>query len=247
MSEDVLKKQQIEVEFWKNSLTEAPESTAIENIVNKMCEAKVFLNCLSRHKTKLALTGRVLELGAGQGWASCFYKRQFPAVETVVTDISPYAIQSVHKWERILECKIDQAYACKAYETREDDSSVDQIFCFAAAHHFLEHKKTIKEIARILKPGGRAFYFQEPCTSRLFYKPAYYRVNRKRPEVPEDLLITEEIKVLAANVGLNLEIDYNPSTLMRGAIETMYFFVLGRLPFLQDYLPATAHFIFEKV
>ena len=90
-------KQKIEIEFWRDSKDESPESDSIHNIINKVSDAGVFLDCLKRHENKLAINGKILELGAGQGWASCVYKRIFPRTHMTVTDISEFAIMSLHK------------------------------------------------------------------------------------------------------------------------------------------------------
>ena len=118
-------KQSIEIEYWRNSKTENPESDSINNIINKFSEASIFLDCLNCYKSKLVDEGRVLELGAGQGWASCIYKKLYPKTHITVTDISKYAIMSVNKWEKMLEVKIDNAYACKSSEINEDDNSIN--------------------------------------------------------------------------------------------------------------------------
>ena len=243
---DIEAKQRIEIEFWRDSEDESPESDSIHNIVNKASDAGVFLDCLKRHQDKLVTTGRVLELGGGQGWASCVYKRLFPEAQLTTTDISKFAVMSLPKWERLFEVKIDNAYACTSYETHERDGSIDQIFCFAAAHHFLAHKRTLREICRILKPGSRAFYFHEPATPRYLYSLAYWRVNRKRPDIPEDVLITSELRKLAQSCGLDLHVDYYPSLTKRAPFETVYFFILSRITFLQRLLPCSAIFIFTK-
>lgn len=239
-------KQKIEIEFWRDSEQESPESESILNIINKASDAGVFLDCLNRHHDKLATIGNILELGAGQGWASCVYKRFFPNAHVTATDISEFAIRSLHKWERLFEVKIDNSYACTSYETNEISASIDQLFCFAAAHHFLAHNRTIREISRVLKPGGMAFYFHEPATPRYLYSLAHWRVNKKRPQVPEDVLITSELHRLAHENGLDLHVDYYPSLKKRGAFETVYFFILGCIPILQRILPCSAIFIFTK-
>lgn len=239
-------KQNIEIEYWRNSEHESPEANSIHNIVNKMTDAEVFLDCLNRYHEHLVNIGKVLEMGAGQGWASCIYKLTFPNTHVTATDISEFAIASINKWERLLETNIDNYYSCKSYETNEANNSINLIFSFAAAHHFLAHNRTLKEINRILKPNGKAIYFHEPATPRYLYRIAYWRVNRKRPQVPEDVLITSEIRKLAIQNGLHLQVDYYPSLMKRGAFETLYFFILGRIPVLQKILPCSAIFIFTK-
>ena len=243
---DIEAKQKIEIAFWRDSIDESPQSDSIENIINKISDAGVFLDCLNRHRGKLASTGRVLELGAGQGWASCLYKRKFPQTHVTATDISEFAVLSLPKWEKIFAAKVDNAYACTSYQTNEADSSIDLVFCFAAAHHFLAHKRTLREITRILKPGGKAIYFYEPVTPKFLYRLACWRVNRKRPHVPEDVLIVNQLDQLAQENGLDLSVDYHPSLIKRGAFETLYYFMLNKLAILQHLLPCSANLVFTK-
>ncbi|RKZ87677.1 MAG: hypothetical protein DRR19_13335 [Candidatus Parabeggiatoa sp. nov. 1] len=76
-------------------------------------------------------------------------KKCYPESSVILTDISEFAIASVHKWESIFSVKIDETFACKSYDIPKDDSSCDCIFAFAAAHHFVAHQKTLKEIKRV--------------------------------------------------------------------------------------------------
>ena len=241
-------KQKIEIEFWRDSKDASPKSDSINSIVYRVASADIFLECLNRHQNHLNAEGKVLELGAGQGWASCIYKRLYPKAHLTTTDISEFAIKSLSKCEYLYEVKIDSSYACTSYETKEKDSSVDLVFCYAAAHHFRAHKRTLKELNRILKPKGVIIYFHEPVTPKYLYFIAYWRVNRLRPEVPEDVIITSEIDKLAKKSGFELLIDYFPYLKKKRPCRINLFFYLISLPFPPATSPLYCYFnIHQKI
>lgn len=239
-------REQKEKEHWINSKFESPQADSIENIINKIRDCEIFLEILQKYGKYFETSSTVLELGGGQGWASCVLKKLYPTLKVTLTDISEHAIKSLCKWEHIFNVKIDNSYACTAYDIKEDDASIDVVFCFAAAHHFTSLSQVMKEIWRVLKPNAHCFFFYEPTCNSFFYKIAYYRVNKKRPDVPEDVLICKDIRKLAESNGLNVEIEYYPSLIRRGVIETLYYFVLSKFPFLQKLFPCTANFHFQK-
>ena len=173
-------------------------------------------------------------------------KRLYSDAHFVVTDISDDAIASLYKWEHIFSTTIDESYACLSYETKEKDNSVDLVFCFASAHHFVEQGKTLAELSRILTPGGYAIYFSEPVTPRLFYPYAYRKVNKIRPEVPEDFLITSHMRELAQSSGLTLSVDYDPNMSGRTPKAVMVYSVLRRLQFVAKMMSCAASLVFHK-
>jgi SAM-dependent methyltransferase len=246
MNDKLREKQRIEIAYWKDSPAERPESDSIYNIVNKMTDVPVLLDCLHRYGEIFGNAGNILELGGGQGWASCVVKKLYPKASVAVTDISEYAVASVHKWEHVFGVKIDQAAACKSYEIPREDSSQDLIFTFAAAHHFVAQGRTLREIHRVLKPGGHCFYFYEPSCPDFIHKAAYWRLNRKRPEVPEDVLKYRKMRGIARRSGLSCALQFYPSLLKRGPLETGYYYFLNKIPFLQKILPCTINYHFTK-
>ena len=98
----------------------------------------------------------------------------------------------------------------------------------------------------MLRPGGKAFYFYEPATPRYLYAAAFYRANRKRPEVPEDVLISAKLAELADEAGLELKTTHYPSARQGGGVETIYYLMLSRWSFLRRLLPCTSNFMLTK-
>lgn len=173
-------------------------------------------------------------------------KRLCPKATVAVSDISPWALAGLPIWEHTFNVKIDAVFCSRSYELPLKNESVDCVFCFASAHHFREHRGTLAEIQRILTPGGHCFYFYEPsCPS--FWRPvAVWRVNRKRPEVREDVLVPSWIKEMATDSGLNCDVLYSPHLYKRAPLETLYYAVLNAVPVFQRILPCTVTYQFSK-
>lgn len=235
-----------EINFYRDDKDESPESDSINNLINKMGDCAVFISLLEKYASVFNGSKKVLELGGGQGWASVALKKQFPDCTVTLTDISKYAVASRHKWERIFDTKIDKAYACRAYDIHEKPSSVDVVFCFAAAHHFANMEDSLREIHRVLKKGGHCLFLHEPSTSPFLYKQAHRRVNKNRPVVPEDVLVYPKLKQAAMEAGFSVIVDFNPALIKRGPVEMIYYFMLNKIPFLQKILPCTANYFFVK-
>lgn len=235
-----------EVDLWRDSPSERPAADSVSNIVNKLSDARVFLDCVRRHRNLFKGAKRILELGGGQGWASCLVKRLRPGAEVTLTDISPYAIASAGKWERIWDVNLDEQYACPGSETHETDNSVDLVFCFASAHHFTAMPETLAEIRRILKISGTAAFFHEPTCPRAWYPLARRRVRRKRPEAGEDVLVPGDLRRFARSAGLTMEVDYYPTLLYRRPREVLYYGVLSKVPALRRVLPCGANILLYR-
>jgi hypothetical protein len=68
----------------------------------------------------------------------------------------------------------------------------------------------------------------------------------KRPVVPEDVLVYPELLSLARAAGLSGQVLFAPTTANRGVVETLYYFVLGKIRPLQHVLPCTVDLIFTR-
>lgn len=242
---DIEAKENIEIDYWKNSKWENPNQFGSRNLLSKMYQSRNFNYKINRYKKHFKNKNSVLELGAGQGWASCFLKKYvLPNATFTVSDISSYAIESLYRWENILDVKIDNSFACQSYKIPVGDNSYDLIFCYAAAHHFVKIDETLEEIKRVLKPNGKALFLYEPTCSKLFY-PIHYKYVNDDPHVPEDILIVKEIQDLAKKHELTCKHFYDAKQInIRSLGVGMYFAILNKMKFLQRWLPSSSDFIF---
>ena len=245
---NLAKKEQIEIDYWKNSPFENPKVFTKENFLNKAQELKIFNYKVYKHLSLIRGKTRILELGAGQGWASCYLKRYFlPKAHFTTTDISEFSIESIKYWEAVFNTKIDQVLACRSYAVPLADQSFDLIFCFAAAHHFVKIEETLQELKRLLKPRGVAIFFYEPTCSKYLYPLHFRYVNKFNPHIPEDVFIPKEVKKIADQVGLTYRNIYDAKQpIIRSLRLGLYFRLLKNLPFLQAYLPSSSDMIFTK-
>src|ERR1700727_1022015 len=156
----------------------------LENLANKLSELRWLLPKFSLYNQKFREAHSVLEVGAGEGWASCVVKRLYPEHSVAASDISESAISGIDKWEKVFECPVNTRFPCKSYAVPLPDNSVDLIFSFQAAHHFVLQLDTLREAARLLRPGGTCLYLHEPSCRKYIHPIAKWRVNRKRPECP---------------------------------------------------------------
>jgi protein-L-isoaspartate O-methyltransferase len=110
----ISEKEKLEIDFWRDSVAENPNEFTIGNIVNKMGECAVLLDIVNGHESLFRNATSILELGGGQGWASCVIKRLFRK-KVILSDISEYAVQSLKHWEDLFKVKIDSSFACRSY------------------------------------------------------------------------------------------------------------------------------------
>lgn len=239
-------RERLEIDYWATSPTEAPDVDSLDSFTNKMQEARVFLEKLARFRPVFESAERILELGGGQCWTSTILKREYPDRVVIGSDIAPAAVASTPKWERIFGVPLDGRLACRAHEVPVASGSIDLVVVFASAHHFGAHRRTLVELERILRPGGHVLYLHEPACLDAFYPVAYRRVNRKRPVVREDVLRHRRLAELAGAAGLDIEVEPAPTTTARGAVETVYYLALSRLPGLRRVLPCTVDVLFSK-
>lgn len=233
--------------FWSTDPHERPGSDTLENLLNKTQDAAIFLGLVARFSREIREARRIVEIGGGQGWASCVLKRRAPDAEVTLTDAVPEALAGREIWERVFACRLDGAQSATAQALPFADGSVDFLFCFAAAHHFVDHAAALRETHRVLSRDGRCIWFYEPTSPRWAHAAAERRVNRKRPDVPEHVLVPDRIAQIASEVSLTCDVQFCTSVAHRGRFATLYYAMLDIAPALTHVLPCTAHFIFRRM
>jgi ubiquinone/menaquinone biosynthesis C-methylase UbiE len=110
---------------------------------------------------KLKHNNRVLEVSAGTGKDSeLILKRLSEKGELICIDISPdmlnYAKNKLNQFPNYTE-----AISASACNLPFEDNSFDALYCFAGVGHFPSIEKGLKEMARVVKPGGKVVFAEK--------------------------------------------------------------------------------------
>jgi SAM-dependent methyltransferase len=232
--------------YWASSDWEGPRGESLRNLLNKMQEAPVANELFAHYADVFAGARHVLEVGGGQGWASCLLKRRHPAVAVTMTDVAPAAVASHATWQRVYATVLDTVVAAPAWHVPVAAASVDVVFAFAAAHHFVDHAAVLAEHWRVLRPGGVALWLYEPTSPAVLRPLVERRANRKGMAVPEHVFDARAVLRTARAQGFTATAEYWPSTTHRSRIATAYYSLLQIVPGLQPWLPCTCNFVFRK-
>ena len=105
--------------------------------------------------------GRTLELGAGTGFFSLNLKLAGLVDEVHVSDLSPGMVEAAKANAQRLGFEIEGRVADAESLPYEDDS-FDLVVGHAVIHHIPDVEGALREVVRVLKPGGRFVIAGEP-------------------------------------------------------------------------------------
>lgn len=112
----------------------------------------------------------ILEIGCGIGMTSSFLAKKFPASKIIATDFDEEQIEKAKQLYQIPNIEFRQA---DATNLQFADNSFDACFSFLVFHHIENFTEAIKEIHRVLKPGGRFYILDIPSkTLNLLHLPS---------------------------------------------------------------------------
>lgn len=127
---------------------------------------------------------RVVDLGAGVGPASVAAARL--GAEVIAVDPMPF-MRAVLGLRRLVQGHI-RVMDGAAESIPVADGSIDALWSVNTLHHWTDREKAARELARVLKPGGRALLLDEDFTD-----PAHPHFDHARAERHRSNLVFDEV------------------------------------------------------
>jgi 2-polyprenyl-3-methyl-5-hydroxy-6-metoxy-1,4-benzoquinol methylase len=142
----------------------------------------------------------VLDFGCATGWLSLALANV--GCSAVGVDISPSALRLAEAWCAQRGVRVGGAVRFLAYDGYRlplNDSSVDRVVCFDAFHHVKDQAATLRELARVLRPGGRIAMLEPgPFHSKTVQSQA----EMAQYKVIENDIVMADIAAAAERAGL---------------------------------------------
>ncbi|MFT4043071.1 MAG: methyltransferase domain-containing protein [Gordonia sp. (in: high G+C Gram-positive bacteria)] len=111
---------------------------------------------------------RAMELGCGTGFFLLNLMQSGVAKQGSVTDLSPGMVKVALRNAENLGLDVDGRVA-DAEKIPYDDNTFDLVVGHAVLHHIPDVEQALREVLRVLKPGGRFIFAGEPSTIGDFY------------------------------------------------------------------------------
>jgi len=195
-----------------------------------------------RRECGLEFFGRILEIGAGGAWLSAELSRLPRVVEVIATDFSPGLLKD-HA-PRVFESR--KANPAKITRIPGDfhqldfpDNYFDFVMCSAALHQAVNMVQALREVKRVLKPGGQFVAIREPVWPLVRLKSRSKRSIPGGKTACEDLFTLAHYKELfkqaalplrVKSVNLSIGFKYYMNKVVNGLTHARYAFIARKTP-----------------
>jgi len=105
--------------------------------------------------------GTVLEVGCGCGEGVRLILSRFGAAHVTGVDIDPEQVETAQGRLKGLDDRVTLTCG-DAQQLEYPDGAFDAVFDFQMLHHAEDWRAVVREVSRVLRPGGR-FYLSELC------------------------------------------------------------------------------------
>lgn len=136
------------------------------------------------------ISGRVLEVGAGDGWCSAGILRHYDVEECVIVEVDEAAVNSlIPKMLRTFEVEDKNVtIALGSFNNIPHESHFDFVIAMGALHHSENLFLTLRTLWKALKPGGYLLS-QEPAMADVTTNDFYDRKSREVKKFAEGIEI----------------------------------------------------------
>ncbi len=142
---------------------------------------------------------KILEIGCGRGAGAGLILKKFQPAVLHALDLDPLMIRQAHAYLNPVQRRRIFLYVGDVCRLPYRDAALDGVFGFGVLHHLPDWRGGLREIARVLKPGG--FYFLEE-----FYPQCYQNFLARRifrhPE--HDRFYSRDLRQCLKECGLSL-------------------------------------------
>lgn len=138
-----------------NAIEKFLMNNPIRSFVQRKKEAAIFEELGGK-----AVGQKVLEIGCGRGVGTEIIFDRFGAAEVHAFDVDPEMVELAGKRLAKYSTGKLRLFVGDAEMIDAPENSYEAVFDFGIIHHIPLWQNTVKEVARVLKPGGK-FYFEE--------------------------------------------------------------------------------------
>lgn len=123
-------------------------------------EAQILMNDLLAENLKIKKGFKILDAGSGRGVVACYLAKKYHANITGI-DLVPFEVEMSNKRAKNLGVTDKVKFLIEDYsETSFPKNFFDAVYTMETLVHSPNIKKTLKELFRVLKPGGKVVFFE---------------------------------------------------------------------------------------